>query len=77
MIEFTKLTLVHWLRFGAVKEPLRVKRGGVEIRLWTDRDVQRVRKYLQEHYGVFARLAAALRRKFEAWRGCALKRLRY
>ena len=46
----SKLTLIRWLMAGKVKEPRRVNQGGVEIRLWTNRDVERVRKYKQENY---------------------------
>jgi predicted site-specific integrase-resolvase len=47
----SKLTLTRWLKAGRIKEPRRVKQGGVELRLWTSRDVKRVRKYKQENYG--------------------------
>ena len=49
-IGVSKLTLTRWLKAGKVKEPRRVKQGGVEFRLWTDRDVERVRKYKATHY---------------------------
>jgi len=45
-----KITLIRWLLDGKVKEPRRVKQAGQEIRIWTDRDVERVRKYKQENY---------------------------
>ena len=46
----SKLTLIRWLVAGKIKEPRRVKQGGIELRLWTKRDVERVRKYKQENY---------------------------
>ncbi|MGC1418437.1 MAG: MerR family transcriptional regulator [Candidatus Acidiferrum sp.] len=46
----SKLTLTRWLKSGKVKEPRRVNQGGIELRIWTDRDVERVRKYKQENY---------------------------
>ena len=49
-IGVSKLTLIRWLLGGKVKEPRRVKQVGQEIRVWTDRDVQRVRKYKLENY---------------------------
>ena len=49
-IGVSKLTLTRWLKAGKVKEPRRVKQGGVEFRLWTDRDVEQVRKYKAAHY---------------------------
>jgi hypothetical protein len=46
----SKLTLIRWLVAGKIKEPRRVKQGGVELRLWTNRDVERVRKYKEANY---------------------------
>ena len=46
----SKLTLVRWLKAGKVKEPRRVKQGGIELRLWANRDVERVRKYKKANY---------------------------
>jgi hypothetical protein len=46
----SKLTLIRWLMAGKIKEPRRVKQGGVELRLWTGRDVERVRKYKLANY---------------------------
>jgi len=45
-----RLTLIRWLLDGKIEEPERVKQGGVDLRLWTDRDVERVRRYKQENY---------------------------
>lgn len=45
-----KNTLKRWLRDHRVKEPRRVGNGGIELRVWTDRDVARVRKYKAAHY---------------------------
>jgi hypothetical protein len=49
-IGISKLTLIRWLLGGKVSEPRRVSQVGQEIRIWTDRDVERVRKYKQENY---------------------------
>ncbi len=46
----SKLTLTRWLKAGRIKEPRHVKQGGIELRLWTNRDVERVRKYKKENY---------------------------
>ena len=46
----SKLTLIRWLLAGKLKEPRRVKQGGIELRLWTDADVERARKYKTDHY---------------------------
>ncbi len=45
-----KNTLKRWLREGKVREPRRISNGGIGFRIWTDRDVERVRKYKQENY---------------------------
>jgi hypothetical protein len=45
-----KVTLIRWLLDGKVPEPRRVKQGGQEVRVWTDRDVERVHKFKQENY---------------------------
>ena len=50
MIGVNRVTLQRWLIAGRVGEPKKVKMGGVEVRIWTDRDVGRVRKYKQENY---------------------------
>jgi phage antirepressor YoqD-like protein len=49
-VGISKPTLIRWLLDRKVKEPRRVKQGGVEIRLWRDRDVERVRKHKEETY---------------------------
>jgi predicted site-specific integrase-resolvase len=49
-VKVSKLTLIRWLLAGKVKEPRRMKQGGVTVRIWTDRDVERVRKYKAENY---------------------------
>jgi hypothetical protein len=46
----SKLTLTRWLKAGKIKEPRRVKQGGIELRLWTNRDVERVQKYKEANY---------------------------
>jgi predicted site-specific integrase-resolvase len=45
-----KATLIRWLLDGKVAEPRRVKQVGQEIRIWSDRDVERVRKYKEANY---------------------------
>ena len=45
-----KTTLLTWLREGRIAEPKRMSLGGVEVRLWTDRDIERVRKYKEQHF---------------------------
>ena len=45
-----KATLIRWLLDGKVSEPRRISNGGVDARIWTDRDVERVRKYKAANY---------------------------
>lgn len=39
-----RVTLWRWLRSGKVKEPRRIRGSGIDARVWTARDVERVRK---------------------------------
>ena len=43
-------TLLRWLHDGRIKEPRRIRNGGVNARIWTARDVERVKKYKAAHY---------------------------
>ncbi len=45
-----KSTLRDWLQRGAIPEPKQRANGGQIIRIWTDRDVERVRRYKAAHY---------------------------
>ena len=45
-----KTTLLTWLREGKIAEPKRVLIGGMNIRVWSDRDVQKLRKYKEANY---------------------------
>jgi hypothetical protein len=49
-IGISKLTLIRWLVAGKIEEPRRVKQAGVEFRIWTQRDVERVRKFKEANY---------------------------
>ena len=50
MLGIHKVTLQRWLLSGKVSEPRRVHNGGVNARIWADRDVERIRKYKAAHY---------------------------
>ena len=50
MIDIHRVTLQRWLLSGKIKEPRRIKNGGIDARIWTDRDVERVRKYKEKFY---------------------------
>ena len=45
-----RVTLQRWLLGGKIREPRRVKNGGMDFRIWTDRDVERVRRYKEAFY---------------------------
>jgi excisionase family DNA binding protein len=45
-----KRTLLRWLQDGKVPEPRRIRNGGLDARIWTARDVERVRKWKAAHY---------------------------
>ena len=45
IVEVHKATLLRWLYNGSIPEPKRYSNGGVDFRIWTERDVERVRKF--------------------------------
>ncbi len=45
-----RVTLEKWIRAGKVKPSKRVQVGGKAFRIWTARDVERVRKWKAAHY---------------------------
>ena len=50
MVGVHKVTLQRWLLSGKVREPRRIRNGGVNARIWTNRDVERVKKYKAASY---------------------------
>ncbi len=50
IIGIGRSTLVAWLRSGKVKEPRRIRGGGIDARVWTARDVERVRMWKAANY---------------------------
>ena len=50
MLGVHKVTLKRWLIDGKVTEPRRIGNGGIQARLWTAVDVDRLRKFKQENY---------------------------
>ncbi len=50
MVGIHKVTLIRWLLGGEIREPRRLKNGGMDFRIWTDRDVERVRRYKEQFY---------------------------
>ena len=49
-LKIAQQTLHRWMRAGKVKAPPKRKITGVTVRVWTPRDVERVRKYKAAHY---------------------------
>jgi phage antirepressor YoqD-like protein len=45
-----KRTLLRWLYEKKIAEPKRLTEGGQDIRLWTERDVERVSRYKEANY---------------------------
>jgi len=50
IVEVHKATLLRWLYAGSIPEPKRYRNGGVDFRIWTERDVERVRKFKAANY---------------------------
>ena len=50
MVGISKNTLLNWLYGGKIPEPRRRVEAGLEVRLWNDRDVIRVKKYKEQNY---------------------------
>ena len=44
------ITLQRWVLKRKVNAPPKTRVGGVVVRLWTDSDVERVRKYKEQNY---------------------------
>lgn len=45
-----RATLERWLSDGGLQKPKTIRFGKSKFRDWTDRDVERVRKYKEENY---------------------------
>ena len=50
MVGIHVVTLEHWIEAGKVKPSKRIQVGSQTYRLWTTRDVERVKKYKAAHY---------------------------
>jgi predicted site-specific integrase-resolvase len=50
LIGIGRMTLLRWLKKGNLREPRRLRNGGMNARVWTDRDVERVRRYKMKNY---------------------------
>jgi len=49
-IGVNRVTLQRWLLAGKVSEPRRIKSGGLDFRVWTQRDIERVKRYKAANY---------------------------
>ena len=50
LVGIGRITLLRWLKLKPDLEPDRIRIGEIDARIWTDRDVERVRKYKSAHY---------------------------
>ncbi len=50
MVGIDRVTLQRWLLSGKLREPRRIRNGGIDARIWSARDVERVKKYKASHY---------------------------
>ncbi len=46
----TKVTLERWLAHGKIPRPKQIRIGARLFRIWTARDIQRVKQYKAAHY---------------------------
>jgi hypothetical protein len=49
-VSISRVTLQRWLLSGKLSEPNRIQAGGVDVRVWTQLDLERVRRYKETHY---------------------------
>jgi len=45
-----RMTLLRWLKSEKSLEPRRIRNGGMDVRVWTARNVERVLRYKEAHY---------------------------
>jgi len=50
VLGLTSATLHRWMRERKIQAPPVQSLGGVQVRLWTPDDVEKVRKYKDDHY---------------------------
>jgi DNA-binding transcriptional MerR regulator len=49
-VGINRVTLQRWLLSGALQEPKRFTAGGIDVRIWTEADLERVRRYKETNY---------------------------
>jgi excisionase family DNA binding protein len=50
LLGVTSDTLHRWIRQGLIKTPSIQSLGGMRVRLWSEEQVEAVRKYKAQHY---------------------------
>jgi predicted site-specific integrase-resolvase len=66
MLGITGTTLWRWIVDGKIKAPPVQNWNGFEIRLWTEEDIERLKKYKAEHYwGLGAKKPRKKKRKIK------------
>ena len=50
VLKIGRQTLHRWMRTDPRLSPNKQKVGGVSVRIWTDQDVKRLRKYKEDNY---------------------------
>ena len=50
LVGISKNTLLRWLYAGKVSEPRHQVSGGQDVRIWSERDLARARKYKEVNY---------------------------
>lgn len=50
LVGIDKTTLLRWLYAGTITEPRHRQFAGQDVRVWSKRDLQRVKKYKAENY---------------------------
>jgi len=49
-VSIGRVTLERWLASGRLKQPKVIRFGRFRLRNWTAADVERVRRYKEQHY---------------------------
>ena len=50
MVGISRRTLARWLSDRKISSPRKITMGGDEVRIWTARDAEKLKKYKAAHY---------------------------
>jgi predicted DNA-binding transcriptional regulator AlpA len=50
MVGIGRMTLIRWIKTGKIKEPRKFMSGTIQARIWTEQDVESVKKYKHEKH---------------------------